>query len=578
MSLGMLRITLVLFLVLLLSLLASPLWAAAVASIDRTEVAMDESFRLTLTVSELRIFSQPDLTPLEADFHVLGTSQSSNTSIVNGKLSSSTRWTVQLMPKRPGNTSIPPITIGKEKTHTIEIRVNRRGQGSATPSDDLVVLEAELSENTVYVTAQVLLTIRVSMAQSARFQMEEPELDDAMVQQIGEASYQQIRGGRRFQVTEYVFAIFPSISGELVIDSLQLVAEILSNRPRSMFDPMPGQSKRVLRRTDTLTVNVLPAAEGISAADWLPASDVSIKQRWSKDIQQLQVGDSITRTIELKAKGVMASQLPPLFLPNVDGLKLYPDQPTASDDQSASGITGKRVERIAIVATQPGHYQLPEQRVQWWDVNTNKARTATLPALSFDVAAANSSTTDSGTPPESAPGLSRVAPAQTAQADARFWYQYRQWWWISALLLLACLALGLLYLQARRQLQQAAPRQATEAEPPRDDSEARAYQQLRTACGSADTQAIYDALQNWCRRYWGMSILPAFEDLENVGASPALIKQALALQQRLYGQGQGDDAQWDAAELLQAVVEQRHHQRMGSDAEQGLPPLYQDNS
>ncbi len=570
---GMLRIILVAWLL----LTASPSWAEALASVDRTEVTIDESFSLTLTVNELRVFSQPDLTPLEADFHVLGTSQSSNTSIVNGKLTSSTRWTVQLMPKRPGKTSIPPIKIGKEKTHTIEIAVNGQGQGSTATNDDSIVLEAELSENTAYVTAQVILTIRVSMAQSARFQLEEPKLEDAMVQQISEASFQQIRGGRRFQVTEYAFAIFPSVTGELVIRPVNLVAEITANRPRSMFDPMLGQSKRVLRRTEPLTLNVIPAPDGIAAANWLPASDVSLTEQWSSNIQQLEVGDSITRSIELKARGVMASQLPPLFLPNVDGLKLYPDQPTASDDQDANGITGKRAERIAIVATKPGSYTLPEQRVQWWDVNSNEARTATLPAISFEVAASATSPAqpviqDNTITEPSSPAVTTVLP----QPPARAWYQYRQWWWITTLLVLACLALALLYLRARRQIQppEAAPN-ATETAP-RIDSEAQAYQQLRSACGSNDVRKSYDALQNWCRQYWDISIVPAFEELSSAGASERLVAHAIELQQRLYGQEQQSDTPWDSAELLQAVVAQRHHQRKASTEQQGLPPLYRE--
>lgn len=574
MGTGMLRIILVAWLL----LTASPSWCEALASVDRTEVAIDESFSLILTVSELRVFSQPDLTPLEADFHVLGTSQSSNTSIVNGKLTSSTRWTVQLMPKRPGKTSIPPIKIGKEKTHTIEITVNSQGQGATASNDDSIVLEAELSHNTVYVTAQVLLTIRVSMAQSARFQLEEPELEDAMVQQTSEATYQQIRGGRRFQVTEYIFAIFPSVSGELVIRPLNLVAEIMANRPRSMFDPMLGQSKRVLRRTEPLTLNVIPAPDDITAADWLPASELSLTETWSGDIQQLEVGDSITRSIELKARGVMASQLPPLFLPNVDGLKLYPDQPTASDDQTANGITGKRAERIAIVATKPGSYRLPEQRVNWWDVNSNEARTATLPAISFEVAASASSPAqpaiqDNTLTEPTAPAVNPVVPQQPVTA----WYQYRQWWWITALLLLACLALALLYVRARRQIIQpleAAP--ASTETVPRIDSEAQAYQQLRTACGSGDVRKSYDALQNWCRQYWDISIVPAFEELSGAGASASLVAHALELQQRLYGEEQESAAPWDSSELLQAVVEQRHHQRKASTEQQGLPPLYRE--
>ncbi len=555
----------------LLALLTSPLWAAVSATVDRTEIAMDESFTLTITVSELRVFTQPDLSPLETDFEVLGTSQSSNTSISNGKLKSSTSWTVQLMPKRPGKTSIPPVSIGKEQTHSIEIIVLKGGQGRAANSSENVLLEAELSTNTAYVTAQVLLTLRVSMAQPARFQLEEPELGSAIVQQVAEASYQQVRGSRRFQVTEYTFAIFPGEPGELVIEPLNLVAELMSSRPRSMFDPMQGQGRRVLKRTEPLTLNVIPAPDGINRVDWLPATDVSLEQEWSQDINTLQVGDSITRTIELKGKGVMAAQLPPLFISQVKGLKMYPDQPVVTDEQNASGITGKRVERIAMVATLPGIYQLPEQRIQWWDVNKNQMEAALLPAVSFRVAApAQSPATLSPTTAEQTEPGADSRPAQAGRDAGKAWYQYPLWWAISVLLLLACVALAVLYFRARRQI--TTPTQVTEAVADGIDTEKQAYGQLRAACDDDSPAAIYQALQHWCRLHWKTSTAPGLDQLEQYGANRELVDQATGLQQQLYGNGQA--GRWDAATLLQAVDQQRQSREKGADNKPSLPPLY----
>jgi hypothetical protein len=567
----------VLRILLLMSLLASPVsvFAKATAIVDRTDLSIDESFTLSLSVDELSVFSQPDLTPLETDFQILGTSQSSSTSIVNGSLTSSTRWNVQLMPRRPGNMSIPPITIGKEQTETIEVTVTRRPNNQGSANDDTISVEAELSDDVVYVTAQVVLTIRISRAQMARFQLQELELDQAMVQKIGESTYQQVRGGRRFEVTEYRFAIFPNMPGEMVIEPLTMVAEILSGRPRSMFDPNLGQSKRVLRHTEPLTINVLDIPAGISPANWLPARKVTLSQGWSKDVQKLQVGDSITRTIEIKGQGVMASQLPPLFTSEIDGLKLYPDQPSVEDQQTATGINGKRTESTAIVATRPGRYELPEQQVQWWDVASNSARLATLPAVSFNVAPAPQSNTGSTqttnetveSQPTQIPVPVTVAP--TAQRD---WYQVWQWWWISGFLLLAAGTALALYLRARRQLQlSGGTGDSIEAAPIVKDSEEQAWQQLRSTAQGADPKATLNALQHWCKRYWQLDSFPGVAGLQRIGASAALIEQASVLEQHLYGQRQG---QWNADKLLAAVEKQRQIKVDEKPVAPKLPPLY----
>lgn len=554
-------------LALLLLFGALPALAAVTASIDRNEVSMDESFTLTLTVSELRVFSQPDLSPLDQDFETLGSSQNSNTSIVNGKLSSSTSWNIQLMPRRPGKTSIPPIQVGKERSHTIELNVLPKGRNSGASGSDDVILEAELSDTTVYVTAQVLLTLRVSMAQAARFQLQEPELDNAIVQQVAETSYQQVRGSRRFQVTEYTFAIFPSEPGELVIDSLKLVAEFISSRPRSMFDPMLGQSKRVVRHTDILTINVNPPPEGIASADWLPANKLTLRDEWSKDPTTLQVGDSITRTIELAAQGAMASQLPPLFLPQVEGLKLYPDQPAVSDEQSAHGISGKRVERIAVVATRPGEFKLPEQRVSWWDVNSNQQRWAVLPAVTLNIAPGARQAPTTAAPKDDAMSVSSPS---TPQAEPPVWYLHPQWWAICGFLLVLCGVLATLYFRALRRMAVADP-----SAPPVTSiasTEKQAHTALKKACANGDAGVVYTALQHWCQAHWHTEGLPALSELRRLGADKSLAEQAQALERDVYGSQQ--NGKWDPGELLRLVDSEGKRRQKTTRQDTELPALY----
>ncbi len=561
------------YLLLILLSLAALARAEVTASVDRTEVALNESFTLTISVDEISVLTKPDLAPLEADFHVLGTSRNHRSSIVNGEMNNSTSWVVQLMPKNSGATSIPPISLGDEQTPIIEINVRRQGADSTAAGDGNVILEAELSDNIVYVTGQVLLTLRVSMTQAARFRLEEPEIDQAIVRELGESNFQQVRSGRRYDVTEYRYAIFPNIPGELVIDPLNLVAEVLSGQPRSMFDPTFGRSKRVLRRTEPLTINVLEIPEGIAPSEWLPANDVKLSEEWSQDIQQLEVGDSITRTITLQALGVMAAQLPPLFLPNIDGLKLYPDQPSANDRVTSAGIRGERTERIAIVATRPGRFSLPEQRIPWWDVSSNSARVAVLPAVTFEVAPGAQATPDPNAvaPTVQAPAPAAAAPpAPTPQA----WYLYRQWWWISALLLLACVGALLLYLQARRRLHGVAGTATATTSVAPVDSEAQAWQQLRSACKSGDARSIYPALQHWSQQYWQLPHMPGITELEAAGADQALLDEARKLEQHLYGKGR--DAKWNPESLLEAASRQRGagHRPGGDQQGDRLPPLY----
>ncbi|SVE12882.1 uncharacterized protein METZ01_LOCUS465736, partial [marine metagenome] len=94
----------------LLILLAAPSQASVIASVDRPNVELNESFTLKITV-DTAIDVEPDASALEEDFYVGTRSQLSNTTIVNGQISRSRTWTYVMMAKREGNLIIPPVQI-----------------------------------------------------------------------------------------------------------------------------------------------------------------------------------------------------------------------------------------------------------------------------------------------------------------------------------------------------------------------------------------------------------------------------------------------------------------------------------
>ena len=96
---------------------------AVIARVDRDRVERNESFALELIVDSAADVS-PDLSVLDADFHVGQTSRLSNTRIVNGEITRSMSWTITLMPKRAGRITIPPITVGSEQSNPLTISVS----------------------------------------------------------------------------------------------------------------------------------------------------------------------------------------------------------------------------------------------------------------------------------------------------------------------------------------------------------------------------------------------------------------------------------------------------------------------
>ena len=101
----------ILFLALLIFLPLAAHAAQFTASLNGEQIAAGQSFTLELSLSGASARNDPDLSVLQRDFTIIGEGQTSNTSIINGTVSSSTGWELSLIPKHQGTLVIPPVAI-----------------------------------------------------------------------------------------------------------------------------------------------------------------------------------------------------------------------------------------------------------------------------------------------------------------------------------------------------------------------------------------------------------------------------------------------------------------------------------
>ncbi len=136
----------------------------------------------------------------------------------------------------------------------------------------------------------------------------------------------------------------------------------------------------------TFSVRVPAGAEG--AAVFLATSHLEMTQRFDRMPDGLKVGDAFTRTITITAKDTQAMFLPPIAFVPVDGLTVYPNAAQVDNiSKDRQGfIGGRRVDSATYVAQKPGHYELPEIVVQWWDLSRGKLQERRLPPVTFDAA------------------------------------------------------------------------------------------------------------------------------------------------------------------------------------------------
>lgn len=106
-------------LVLGLFLLPFNAWSAITTEVDRTEVALGETLRLTIRSDAGEQPNDLDLSGIERDFEILQRSSSTSARLVGGQQSVTRTLELDLAPRRDGVMTIPPLVTGANEPHLL---------------------------------------------------------------------------------------------------------------------------------------------------------------------------------------------------------------------------------------------------------------------------------------------------------------------------------------------------------------------------------------------------------------------------------------------------------------------------
>ncbi|MEP3280465.1 MAG: hypothetical protein ABJN26_14080 [Stappiaceae bacterium] len=151
-------------------------------------------------------------------------------------------------------------------------------------------------------------------------------------------------------------------------------------------EPGSPDPTRVVLKTEPLRIKgVVPAgAEGL--LPFIAAEDLTLDETLEGEIENLAPGDAFTRSLTTTVKGVAPMVLPPLIEPKPQpGLSSYGAQPVLTETENRGVLSGKRQERVTYVAENGGRYQIPEVRLEWFNLSTHKVEIATLDGFELAV-------------------------------------------------------------------------------------------------------------------------------------------------------------------------------------------------
>ncbi|MBO4362361.1 MAG: protein BatD [Paludibacteraceae bacterium] len=387
------------------------------------QVIVGRPFQFTYTVNQrAKDLRAPEFTNFD---YIAGpyTSQSSSTSFVNGRRTSSFQmtFTYTLMAQKEGTFSIAPATItinGEQYTSNgVKITVlpedqpatNSQQQAannqqptassqrqSTGPEQGNIFVRTLVSKTKVYEQEAVLLSYKVYVAGVDLKQFTNnttlPDFTSFLQQKIDLQDVQlqlENYNGRNYQTaTIYSTLLYPQKSGDITIDPATFEAVLLvpnQARSRSIFDDFFNSyttATRTLRAPGT-TIHVTPLPSG------KPASYAGGVGKFTMDAKlsgtDVKANEAITLTLTIRGAGNMKL----LKTPAVDwpeGFEQYDPKVTNNFKTSTGGMSGTRTIEYLAIPRAAGEYILPPVQFGYFDTEKGQYQVLSTPEYTLHIA------------------------------------------------------------------------------------------------------------------------------------------------------------------------------------------------
>ncbi len=407
-----------LVLIMLLILVTANSWADVKAFLNQSTVYVGDPVTLTIE-SDNSATVDPDLSVLNKDFQVLGTSQGSSSNFsfnsVDGNTSSYKKtWTIQLAPKqrgKKGQIEIPIIRLGNESTLPLTLTIAELTPEIVSQNSQHVTLEAsvEIGQSLPYVQQQIPYVIRLYTDETIKSgDLFAPNIKNAVVEKLSRDKQNTIiRKGKKINVLERHYVISPEKSGKLIIPPAifkgkQVLPNANSNqRSRrggfaddffndpffsgSFFGGQAGTS--VTTRSDSIEIDVQSIPAKYKGKNWLPAEDLVVIDSWKKSSPTFKVGEPVVRTLTLQTKGLTGSQIPEFPVATPEKIRVYPDKSVTETRTDGKTVIGLRQQSMSYIPNAAGKVIIPAVSIDWWNVVSKAQESFTLPAREIQILA-----------------------------------------------------------------------------------------------------------------------------------------------------------------------------------------------
>ena len=536
---------------------------SAQASLTAGQVGTGEPFQLIVQVTsdeKTQDLPWPQVDGLQ-NFSVAknsSSSQSSQTTIVNGRVSSRTLYVVNftytLTAQKAGTFALGPIKYAykdyERNMGSAQITVTKQEAGlTSTPS---------LSKRKAYVGEQVFYNLRIAAGQG----VQQINLVQDLQKLIGEKFWfqkldKQIEGkamkvgGQDVRVYDVRIVLFPLLAGKADLAGIPIeytqVSRTQRRRPGSVFDMFDdeffGGGGSVVNMSATaspIDMEVLPLPAGAPADFTGSVGEFTLSA--AVDKASLPAGDAVTLTVILKGDGEPKTLTKPK-LPDMGQFEVFEPEVTMNSTIQGNTLITTKIFKYVMVPHRRGDYELGPVAFSYFD----PARKAYIQAKSQPIRIAVTPGKESDYAPQRVMSQREIAEigsdvrhiksAAALSSENDFLYK-RAWFWL--LFPPTPVAFAMLFLARTRRRRLAADatlKRKTQAGPQLK----RRLKEAEDALKQRDARGFYKALSQ--------AVVGFASDKTNVEFRGLTSEDAQA---RLKAEGAGEAAAAEYARVLQA--------------------------
>lgn len=404
------------------------------ASVDRTQVALDETLTLTLTVTgDVQISTGNIVPPQTGTLEVVGTSTSESTSFnFSGGTQQFTRMVnfhYVLKPTRTGKTRIGAALLklgGKTwRSRPIDILVvkssGRRRRAPQSPlrrrfpswldddwdnlfnppdmlprqqitSDDIFV-RLSIKPDSAVEGQQLTATLRIYSRVGARVaSIRWPGLDDFFVvdRDVSRAITEQTQINGLLYHTKVIDrrALFPLRSGELELGAVAVDVETST----SPF--FPSQTLHLRTRRRRITIRPLP--DQGRPRNFQLANVGQFTMAAAVDTTKVALNQPVTFTLSIRGSGAIQRIRPPV-MPRLDKFRMFDSTSKVNISKQGALVRGSKQVETILVPLASGRLELPALTFSFYDPSRGDYRTLSTEPITLEVVASQEES-DGGSP------------------------------------------------------------------------------------------------------------------------------------------------------------------------------------